>query len=70
MAAVKREKPEPLLDDVVLCVQMGWTWDELKRQPNRFVEKLRTYLGAVADRQAREQRLVEDEVERLRRLGR
>ena len=70
MAAVKREKPEPLLDDVALCVQMGWTHEELQRQPVRFVEKLRIYLGALADRQSREQRRLEEEIERLRRIGR
>jgi len=64
---VKREKPEPLLDGVALCVQMGWTWDELIRQPARFVEKLRIYLNAVADKESRERRRLEDEIERLRR---
>jgi hypothetical protein len=64
---VKREKPEPLLDDVSLCVQMGWTHDELMRQPARFVEKLRVYLDAIADRQDRERRRLEEEIERLRR---
>lgn len=70
MAAVKREKPEPLLDDVALCVQMGWTWGQLQRQPVRFVERLQIYLGAVADKQSREQERLEEEVERLRRMGR
>ena len=64
---MKREKPEPLLDDVSLCVQMGWTHDELMRQPARFVEKLRVYLDAIADRQDRERRRLEEEIERLRR---
>jgi len=70
VAAVKREKPEPILDDVSLCVNMGWTWNELQRQPARFVEKLRTYLNAVADKQIREQRRLDDEINRLRRMRR
>ena len=64
---MKREKPEPLIDDVALCVQMGWTHEDLMRQPARFVEKLRIYLDAVGDKQAREQRRLEDELARLRR---
>ena len=64
---MKREKPEPLLDGVALCVQMGWTWEELQRQPSRFVETLQIYLNAVADRENRERRRLEDEIERLRR---
>jgi len=64
---VKRGKPEPLLDDVALCVQMGWTHDELLQQPSRFVEKLRVYLGVLGDQQDREQRRLEDELDRLRR---
>ena len=67
---MKREKPEPLLDDVSLCVQMGWTHGELMRQPARFVEKLRVYLDAVADKQERERRRLEKDIDRLRRLGR
>jgi hypothetical protein len=64
---VKREKPEPLLDDVSLCVQMGWTHGELVRQPARFVEKLRIYLDAVAYKEERERRRLEEEIGRLRR---
>ena len=67
---MKREKPEPLIDDVALCVQMGWTYEELKRQPVRFVEKLWIYLDALADKQDRERRRLEEEVERMRRKGR
>jgi hypothetical protein len=67
---VKRGKPEPLLDDVSLCVQMGWTHEELVAQPARFVEKLRVYLDAVGDRQERERRRLEEEIDRLRRMGR
>lgn len=67
---MKREKPEPLLDDVSLCVQIGWTHEELLRQPTRFVEKLRVYLDAVADKQERERRRLKDDIDRLRGLGR
>jgi len=67
---VKRGKPEPLLDDVSLCVQMGWTHEELMAQPARFVERLRVYLDALGDRQERERRRLEEEINRLRRRGR
>ena len=67
---MKREKPEPLLDDIALCVQMGWTHEELTWQPTRFVERLQIYLSAVADKQGREQWRLEEEIERLRRMGR
>ena len=67
---MKREKPEPLLDDVAICVQMGWTHEDLMRQPVRFVEKLRIYLDTVADKQERERRRLEEEINRLRRTGR
>jgi len=58
---------EPLLDDVGLCVQMGWTHGELTGQPVRFVEKLRAYLDAVGDRQEQERRRLEEDLDRLRR---
>jgi len=67
---VKRGKPEPLLDDVSLCVQMGWTYEELMAQPARFVERLRVYLDALGDLQERERRRLEEEIDRLRRMGR
>ena len=67
---MKRGKPEPLLDDVSLCVQMGWTHEELMAQPARFVERLRVYLDALGDRQERERRRLEEEFDRLRRRGR
>ena len=67
---MKREKPEPLLDDVSLCVQMGWTHEELMAQPARFVERLRVYLDTLGDRQEREKRRLEEEIDRLRRRGR
>jgi len=64
---VKRGVAEPLLNDVGLCAQMGWTHEELMRQPVRFVERLRIYLGALADREEREQRRIEEELDRMRR---
>jgi hypothetical protein len=67
---VKRGKAEPLLDDVSLCVQTGWTHDELMKQPTQFVERLRVYLDAVGDNQALEQRRLEEDIDRLRRKGR
>jgi len=70
VAAVKREKSEPLLDDVSLCVNMGWTYEELMRQPARFVEKLRVYMDAIGDKESRERRRFEDEIARMRRNGR
>jgi hypothetical protein len=63
---VKRGKPSPLLDDVALCANMGWTCEELTAQPARFVERLGVYLGAVADQREREGRRLEDELRRLR----
>ena len=57
---------EPLLDDVSLCVQMGWTHDELIGQPVRFVERLQVYLDALGDRQERERRRLEEELDRLK----
>ena len=67
---MKRGVPEPLLDDVVLCVQMGWTHGELVSQPVRFVERLRIYLDALGNQQERERRRLEEEIDRLRRRGR
>ena len=63
---MKREVAEPLLDDVGLCLQMGWTHGELMEQPARFVERLRVYLDALADRQERERRRLEEELDRLK----
>jgi hypothetical protein len=62
--------PEPVLDDVSLCVQMGWTHGELMSQPVRFVERLRIYLDALGSKQEREGRRLEEEIDRLRRRGR
>ena len=62
--AVKRCKPEPFLDDVVLCAQMGWTWQQLQEQPAKFVEKLQIYLGVLADERRRERLRAEEEMRR------
>jgi hypothetical protein len=67
ISAVKRGKAEPLLDDVAICVQLGWTHDMLMRQPARFVERVAIYLEALGDRVEREQRRLEDELRRRRR---
>ncbi len=67
---MKRGKAEPLLDDVSLCVQMGWTHEALMKQPTKFVERLRVYLNAVGDKQVREQRRLKEDIDRLRRMGR
>jgi hypothetical protein len=67
--AVKRGKPEPLLEDVSLCARMGWTLNQLRRQPARFVEVLGVYLGALDDMQSRENRRLTEEFEsKMRRL--
>lgn len=58
------------MDDISLCVQMGWTHEALMKQPTRFVERLRVYLNAVGDKQVREQRRLEEDIDRLRRMGR
>ena len=65
--AVKRGKTCNLVDDVALCVQMGWTLEELESQPVRFIEKLQVYLGAFSDLQERESRRLEEELRRHRR---
>lgn len=64
---MKRGKPEPLLDDVALCVNMGWTHGELLEQPSRFIERLRVYLNALGDAQDGERRRIEGELDRMRR---
>ncbi|MBN2335953.1 hypothetical protein JXL21_10385 [Candidatus Bathyarchaeota archaeon] len=64
---MKRGKPSPLLDDVALCVSMGWTYEELVAQPARFVERLGVYLETLADARDREERRLEDELRSLTR---
>ena len=69
MMAVKRGKPEPILEDIALCTRMGWTLTELRRQPARFIEILRAYTSAVDDLQGHERDRVSEELEsKLRRL--
>lgn len=68
--AVKREKPEPLLEDIVLCLQTGWTWNDLQAQPAQFVERMRIYLWAVAEKQRQESQQAENDLRRkLESLG-
>lgn len=64
--AVKREKPEPLLDDVILCVTMGWTREELMRQPAEFVDRLKVYLNAESRKRELEMEHVKHEIESMR----
>lgn len=61
--AVKREKPEPLLEDVILCVNMGWTCQELMEQPAEFVERLKIYLNTEARRRELEMERMKGEIE-------
>lgn len=62
--AVMREKPEPILDDLLLCMQLGWTPQELRQQEAKTVEIIKTYLSALAEKQRRENQRVEDEMRR------
>ena len=62
--AVKREKPEPLLEDVALCAHLGWTWTELSARPVWFVERMKLYLATLAEKQQREAQRSEEELKR------
>lgn len=64
--AVKREKPEPLLDDIILCVTMGWTHEELMQQPAEFVDRLKVYLKAESRKRELETERVKHEIESMR----
>ena len=64
--AVKRQKPEPLLEDVILCVNMGWTYQELMRQPAEFVERLKIYLNTEARKRELEIECMRSEIENAR----
>jgi len=64
--AVKREKPEPLVEDIVLCVTMGWTYQELMRQPAEFVERLKIYLNTEARKRELEMERMRNEIESAR----
>lgn len=55
-----------MLDDVALCVHLGWTHAELMSQPSRFIERLIIYVNTAADQQQREQQRLEDEIRNLR----
>lgn len=65
--AVKRNKAEPLTEDVALCVIMGWTYDELMNQPAEFVERLQIYLNTQTNIQEHEKRDLESKLEDLKR---
>ena len=68
--AVKREKPEPLLEDITLCLQTGWSLTEMETQPAQFVERMRIYLWALAEKQRRENQKAENDLRRkLESLG-
>jgi len=64
--AVKREKPEPLVEDVILCVTMGWTYQELMKQPAEFVERLKIYLNTEARKRELEMERMRTEIENAR----
>ena len=64
---MKRGKSCELVEDVGICVQMGWTLEELESQPARFIEMLQAYLWALSDLQERQGRQLEEELHRLRR---
>ncbi len=65
--AMKRNKAEPLIEDVAICLTMGWTYSELMRQPAEFIERLQIYLNTQADIQERERRDLESKLEDLKR---
>lgn len=64
MLAVKRGAPDPLVDDVSLCVQLGWTHEELMAQPARFIDRVKVYLNTVANIQRKETEHLEEELRR------
>jgi len=64
--AVKREKPEPLLEDVLLCANMGWTYQDLMRQPAEFLERLKIYLNTEARKRELEMERMRSEIESAR----
>ena len=63
---MKRDKPSPLLDDVSLCYAMGWTYDQLMEQPNRFIDRLGVYLETLGSERKKEDNRLEDELRRLK----
>ncbi len=48
MAAATSGRLDRWVEDLALCWAMGWTAEELGRQPARFVERLGLFLGALA----------------------
>jgi len=64
---VKREKAEPLLEDVLICLNTGWTYEQLLMQPSKFIEKLKIYLTTTSDLQIRERKRFEEELRRLQK---
>jgi len=51
---VRLERGDPLLSDVVLCLNTGWTPEELDKMPERFVEIATIYLNALHRKQKSE----------------
>jgi len=49
--SVKLERGDPLLSDVVLCLNTGWTLEELDKMPEKFVELCTVYLNALHKKQ-------------------
>jgi len=45
---------------------MGWTHDQLQRQPSRFSDRLSVYLETLGRERERQDRRLEDELRRLR----
>jgi len=62
---VKRGVPEPLIDDIILCSEMSWTYQQLMSQPAKFIEILKIYLNISEDIRQREKRRIEEQLERL-----
>jgi len=60
--AVRRGKPDALLDEVAFCARLGWTWTQLQEQPAWFVERMNVYLEAVDDEAERARRRGEEEL--------
>jgi len=52
-----------LLEDVILCVNMGWTYQELMHQPAEFVERLKIYLNTEARKRELEMERMQSEIE-------
>jgi len=68
--AVKRGKPDPIIDEVAFCIRLGWTWTDLQEQPVWFVERVAMYLAALDEKMEREKERQEkdlrDKLERMR----